>query len=77
MMSGALFPMPAGSGWLYWVGVLNPVSYGVTAIRAGFAPAQGGACPSGYLTGLLITALFGIVTFAISVHLVAKRSRRG
>ena len=77
MMSGALFPMPAGSGWLYWVGVLNPVSYGVTAIRAGFAPAQGGGCPSGYLTGLLITALFGIVTFAISVHLVAKRSRRG
>ena len=77
MMSGALFPMPAGTGWLYWVGMLNPVSYGVTAIRAAFASGHGAAIPAGYTTGLGLTALFALLMFAMSVHLVAKRSRRG
>jgi len=76
MMSGALFPMPAGTGWLYWVGVLNPVSYGVTAIRAAFAGSHDAVIPAGYAAGLGVTALFAALMFAISVHLVAKRSRR-
>jgi len=76
MMSGALFPMPAGTGWLYWVGVFNPVSYGVTAIRSAFAASPEAAFPAGYLMGLSLTALFAAVMFAVSVHLVAKRSKR-
>lgn len=76
MMSGALFPMPEGTGWLYWVGALNPVSYGVTAIRSSFAASSGSFFPSGYATGLGVTAIFTAVMFGISVNLVAKRSRR-
>jgi ABC-2 type transport system permease protein len=76
MMSGALFPMPAGTGWLYWAGALNPVSYGVTAIRSSFAATSGMALPAGYLTGLVVTALFAAVMFVISVNLVSKRSKR-
>lgn len=76
MMSGALFPMPAGTGWLYWVGLLNPVSYGVTAIRAAFSTEPGTLIPAGYLSGLGVTALFAALMFAISVRLVAQRSRR-
>jgi ABC-2 type transport system permease protein len=77
MMSGALFPMPSGTGWLYWVGALNPVSYSVTAIRSAFAASPGAFIPAGYVTGIGITALFAALMFAISVRLVAKRSRRG
>jgi ABC-2 type transport system permease protein len=76
MMSGALFPMPAGTGWLYWVGLLNPVSYGVTAIRAAFSTGPGTFIPAGYIAGLGVTALFAALMFAISVRLVAQRSRR-
>lgn len=76
MMSGALFPMPAGTGWLYWVGLLNPVSYGVTAIRAAFSTGPCTFIPAGYLAGLGVTALFAALMFAISVRLVAQRSRR-
>jgi ABC-2 type transport system permease protein len=76
MMSGALFPMPAGTGWLYWVGLLNPVSYGVTAIRAAFSTEPCTFIPAGYLAGLGVTALFAALMFAISVRLVAQRSRR-
>ena len=77
MMSGALFPMPAGTGWLHLVSLLNPVSYGVEAIRSSFAPTVSSALSSGYLTGLGVTVLFAAVLFAVSVRLVAKRSRRG
>ena len=76
MMSGALFPMPVGTGWLYWAGALNPVSYGVTSIRSAFAATSGTGLPTGYLTGIVVTALFAAVMFAISVNLVAKRSKR-
>jgi ABC-2 type transport system permease protein len=76
MMSGALFPMPSGTGWLYWVGALNPVSYGVTAIRSAFSEGAANGIPPGYLTGLIVTALFAALMFAISVNLVAKRSKR-
>jgi ABC-2 type transport system permease protein len=77
MMSGALFPMPAGTGWLHLVALLNPVSYGVEAIRSSFAPTISESLSSGYVTGVCITALFAAVLFAVSVRLVAKRSRRG
>ena len=76
MMSGALFPMPSGTGWLYWVGTLNPVSYSVTAIRSAFAASSCALIPSGYVTGIGITALFAVLMFAISVRLVSKRSKR-
>lgn len=77
MMSGAFFPMPAGTGWLHLVALLNPVSYGVEAIRSSFTPTISEALSSGYVTGVCITALFAAVLFAVSVRLVAKRSRRG
>ena len=77
MMSGALFPMPVGTGWLYWVGALNPVSYGVTSIRSAFSIGHGACClPPQYLSSLAVTALFGAITFVISVSLVAKRTHR-
>lgn len=76
MMSGALFPMPSGTGWLYWVGVLNPVSYSVTAIRSAFAGSSGAFIPGGYITGIGITALFAALMFVISERLVSKRSKR-
>lgn len=77
MMSGALFPMPKGTGWLHLVEILNPVSYGVTSIRAAFSTAAGPALPAGYLAGLGATTLFAAVLFGVSVRLVARRSRRG
>ncbi|MBM3857004.1 MAG: multidrug ABC transporter permease, partial [Verrucomicrobia bacterium] len=76
MMSGALFPMPAGSGWLYWVGLLNPVSYSVSAIRDAFMGENFLSPPPHYLFSLLITSLFGAVTFAVSFYLVAKPKKK-
>ena len=76
MMSGALFPMPAGSGWLYWVGLLNPVSYCVSAIRDALMIGTPTCALPHYLFSLFITALFGIITFSISFYLVAHPRKR-
>ena len=76
MMSGALFPMPAGSGWLYWAGRLNPVSYSVSAIRDAFIVSTPTFSLPDYLLALAITALFGAVTFGISVYLVAHPRKK-
>lgn len=76
MMSGALFPMPEGSGWLYWVGKLNPVSYCVSAIRDALMIGVTPTSWSHYLFSLGITALFGIITFGISFYLVAHPRKK-
>ena len=76
MMSGALFPMPVGSGWLYWVGLLNPVSYSVSAIRDALMIGTPLVPLSDYLFSLLITALFGAVTFGVSYYLVAHPKKK-
>ena len=76
MMSGALFPMPPGSGWLYWVGLLNPVSYSVSAIRDALLMSSSTTSLSHYGMSLLITSLFGALTFGVSVYLVAHPKMR-
>ncbi len=76
MMSGALFPMPAGTGWLYWVGLLNPVSYSVSAIRDAFMTGIPTSSLSHYFFSLFITALFGAATFSFSCYLVAHPKKK-
>ncbi|HLB33351.1 MAG TPA: ABC transporter permease, partial [Chthoniobacterales bacterium] len=76
MMSGALFPMSSGTGWLYWVALLNPVSYGVSALRNALSHPFYAESLLSYGTSLLVTLLFGIVTFGISVYLVAHPKKK-
>ncbi|MFI0347457.1 MAG: ABC transporter permease [Chthoniobacterales bacterium] len=76
MMSGALFPMPAGSGWLYWVGLLNPVSYSVSVIRDAFMISSTNGVLADYTLSLIVTLLFGAVTFGVSVYLVGNPRKK-
>ena len=65
MLSGALFPAEGAPPWLAAVMAVNPLTYGVTALREGLA---GGGGP-----GLAITAAFGAVTFLLSVWVAETR----
>ncbi len=76
MMSGALFPMPEGSGWLYLVGRFNPVSYCVSAIRDALMMGRAATSLTDYYISLLITALFGAATLAMSFYLVAHPKKK-
>ncbi len=75
MVSGALFPLPPGSV-IGWIGLLNPVTYCVSAIRQSMGgPAVAGL--PGLGLSLLISLLFCVVTYAASYWLVCKRRQAG
>jgi len=78
LLSGAFFPMESAHPLMSWVRFVNPMTYGVGALRHAL---QGG--PGGELAGLpsfgvclLGTILFALVTFALSTFVVTRRSVR-
>jgi len=77
MLSGSLFPVSGAAGWLAWVMRLNPLTYGVEAVRTSLhlsgPPAQWHLA-STLLPSLAVTTVFCIVTFAASTLLVGRRS---
>ena len=74
LLSGALFPASGAAGWLSRVMMINPLSYGLAALREGL-----------YLTGnpvtaefvslpvaVMVTVGFALLTFTLSVVIVQK-----
>ncbi len=78
LLSGALFPASGASPWLAWVIRLNPLSYGVAALRRTLVPAEAleGSELPGFALSVGVTAAFAVVAFVAATALVG-RSRRG
>jgi len=75
LLSGAFFPAAGAPGWLGWVMRLNPLTYGMAALRRALylgAPARIGAVPP-LGVSLLITVVFAGATFAAATA-VARRA---
>ena len=77
MLSGSLFPVEGAAGWLAWVMRLNPLTYGVAAVRGCLALAEPGASGPipGVIVSLGVTAAFALLTFAVSAVMVSRRVR--
>ncbi len=76
LLSGAFFPASGAAGWLGWLMQLNPLTYGMAALRHCLyldAPAAVGRIPP-LGPSLVVTLLFCAVTFAAATA-VARRSR--
>jgi len=74
ILSGALFPASGVPGWLGWAMVVNPMTYGLAAIRRCLyleLPAAAGSVP-GLTVGLTVSVVFAIAAFAAAV-MVARR----
>ncbi len=70
-LSGSLFPLEGAPVWLKFAMLINPLTYGVTALRHGlFHASTAAAFSPGFC--LLITLLFCVVMFIISVILVRR-----
>ena len=80
MLSGALFPVSGAAGWLAWVMRLNPLTYGVEAVRASLRlsgpPAEWEGLSTLWMS-LAVTVVFCLVTFAASTALVGRRAPEG
>jgi ABC-2 type transport system permease protein len=75
LLSGAFFPASGAPGWLRLVIAVNPLTYGVAALRRVLyleQPDAGAGLP-GLATSLAVTALFGLVAFVATTR-VASRS---
>lgn len=66
LLSGAFFPAAGAPAWLGWAMKLNPMTYGMTALRE--ALGKGRPDP----VSLMVVVVFGVLAFAGAVRL-AKR----
>ena len=78
MLSGALFPQEGLPGWLGWIVRLNPLTYGIAALRRALYLAEPatvtGLAPLGI--SLAITAAFCALTLAFAVQAAATSRLR-
>ncbi|MDA0745344.1 MAG: ABC transporter permease [bacterium] len=78
LLSGAFFPASGAPFWLAWVIYINPLTYGMAALRHALymeAPFRAGDSPTMGLC-LVITALFALFTLAVSIGVVGRREKR-
>jgi ABC-2 type transport system permease protein len=76
LLSGAFFPASGVSPWLSWAMQVNPLTYGMAALRHCLYlghPAGVGEVPA-LMPSLLVTAVFSILTFVFAVQ-AARQSR--
>ena len=80
-LSGALFPVSGAWRGLQWVMMLNPLTYGLAALRRAIywgdsrAAAGGGMGMPGLWTSLAVSLLFAIIMFALASWIAAGRSK--
>ncbi len=76
MLSGAFFPANGATVWLSWVMSVNPLTYGVTALRRSLF--VGGAVPPevallpGLWVSIAVTTVFAVVMFVVAVRTVRR-----
>ena len=74
LLSGALFPLRGASGWIRVIMHLNPLTYGVEALRGLLYP---GAEVNFPLTSAVATlVLFSLVMFGIALLIANRRTTR-
>jgi len=76
LLSGALFPVASASGWLRAIMLVNPLTYGMDALRTGLYPDARGMAQFGPGLSLVILAAFAAVVFLAAMMAVAKRTQK-
>ena len=75
LLAGTLFPVAGAPGWLGAVMRINPLTYGVAALRRSVAPADAAGLP-GLGVSLAVTAGCAALAFAAAVWVASRRSPR-
>ncbi|MFL6438240.1 MAG: ABC transporter permease [Terriglobales bacterium] len=74
LLSGALFPVSGASGWMKWVMRMNPLTYGLDALRTALFPATAPMNQFSIATSLAILAVFTAAIFAAAFLTVNHRT---
>jgi ABC-2 type transport system permease protein len=74
LLSGALFPMSGASGWIRALMYMNPLTYGVEALRALLYPGMEATFPLASAIATLL--LFSLVMFGLAFLMANRRTTR-
>jgi ABC-2 type transport system permease protein len=74
MVSGAVFPIWEAHTWIRWVMLANPLTYSVAAMTRQLAAKVGPGTPA-LSTGLIVTAVFGIVLLFFSAAMARRTAK--
>lgn len=74
LLSGALFPMAGASGWIRLLMYLNPLTYGVEALRVLLYPGMDSPFPLPSAIATLL--LFSLVMFGLAFLMANRRTTR-
>ena len=74
LLSGALFPLDGASGWIRAIMYLNPLTYGVSALRWLLYPGQDHSFAVKSAMATLL--LFSLVTFGLALLIANRRTTR-
>lgn len=74
LLSGALFPLSGASGWIRVLMYLNPLTYGVEALRALLYPGSEATFPLSSAIATLL--LFSLVMFGLAFLMANRRTTR-
>jgi len=74
LLSGALFPLSGASGWLRLLMQINPLTYGVEALRSLLYPNSPSQFSLGTSLGLLV--VFSIVMFLVAFLMANRRTTK-
>lgn len=74
LLSGALFPMTGASPWIRVLMRLNPLTYGVEALRALLYP--GAQTPFPLSSAMATLILFSLVMFGLAFFMANRRGKR-
>ena len=74
LLSGALFPLAGASGWIRILMRINPLTYGVEALRSLLYPASQGEFS--LLASMATLVLFSLFMFALAFLMVNRRTTK-
>jgi ABC-2 type transport system permease protein len=76
MLSGAMFPVEGASGWIRIIMQVNPLTYGVEALRLTLFPEAATPSSLALSSSLGILIIFSAVVFAVALSIASRRSER-
>jgi ABC-2 type transport system permease protein len=74
LLSGAFFPATGASSWLSWIMVINPLTYGMAALRRTLYfgdPSAVGSVPA-LVPSLVVISVFAVATFWAAVRTASR-----
>ncbi len=74
LLSGSLFPISGASGWIKWLMMINPLTYGLDALQLALFPATHPATLLSLWPSVVVLAAFTAIVFGAGFMIANRRT---